>query len=194
MSCEGKTLSMPINFFALMALFVLGCSNESLQTSIPPSDFKPSSQVVDLLGGPTSINTVQNATLVSALRIQPPADDASEGSIKQLSGYKILSGPVVVPNQFLIELRKSILDGESYAWNAAKAACGPPNYGVRFQFLRDDEALDILVCFQCDIVGIYHNGNLVADMEFDAMRPQLVRIAKALFPGDAVIQSLPEKE
>lgn len=185
---------MPTNFFALMALFVLGCSNESVQTSIPPSDFKPSSQVVELLGGPTSIDIVQNATSVSALRIQPPDDDASEGSIKQLTGYKNLSGPVVVPNQLIVELRKSILDVESYAWNAAKAACGPPNYGVRFQFLRDDEALDILVCFQCDIVGLYHNGKLVADMEFDAMRPQLVKIAKALFPDDAVIQSVQEKE
>jgi len=179
----------PVTILAL--LVVLGCTNETTPPSIPPRDLKPSTRVVALFGGAAAIDIVQNASSVSAYRIKTPLD-LNKKRIEVLSAYTNIAGPFAVPHDTVAQLRKALLDDKIYEWDTAKA-CGVPNYGVQFQFERNGNTLDVLICFDCNIAGIFRNGVLVSEEDCDGARSQLVEIAKALFKDDQVVQSLKVK-
>jgi hypothetical protein len=52
------------------------------------------------------------------------------------------------------------------------------------------KTVDVVFCFQCDILSVYQNGVAVASEDFDPIRPALVPLMKKLFPKDGEIQSL----
>ncbi len=148
---------------------------------------KLSSQVTKLYGGPTAINTVQNSTSVQAYRLPSPSKH-----VQSLADYTMSAGPVAVPEATVAKLREILMDDAVYLWDTAKA-CGEPDYGVRFQFQSGGDNVDVLVCFHCDILGVYHNGQAVDYEDCDPIRPQLIAIVKGLFPDDPVIQALQVK-
>ncbi len=98
------------------------------------------------------------------------------------------AGPINVPDDEVSKLRAVLLDESTYGWEYAKGCI--PDYGVRIQFQHDSDEVDVLLCFECNILLVYHNGKAVGGEDFDDGRPQLVEIAKAVFPDDEVIQSL----
>jgi hypothetical protein len=144
----------------------------------------PSSQVNKLYGGPSAINTVQNSTSVQAYRLPSPSEH-----VQSLADYTMSAGPIAVPEATVAKLREMLMDEDVYLWDVAKA-CGEPDYAVRFQFQRGGDNVDVLICFHCDILGVYHNGQAVDFEDCDPIRPQLIAIVKDLFPGDPAIQSL----
>ncbi len=55
--------------------------------------------------------------------------------------------------------------------------------------------VSIALCFKCDLFGVFWGDGdkafrVNAEEDFDLIRPQLVALAKRLFPRDATIQSL----
>jgi hypothetical protein len=70
------------------------------------------------------------------------------------------------------------------------SACGMPDYGVRFQFLHGQDELDVLLCFHCDHIGIFRDGQFVEQEEFNVARPALLSIVQELFPDAPVISAL----
>lgn len=81
------------------------------------------------------------------------------------------------------------MNDSAYLWDVAKA-CGEPDYGIRFEFQHAGDSVDVLICFKCLMLGIYHNGKAVEFEDFDPIRVELTAIAKELFPDDSAIQSL----
>jgi hypothetical protein len=86
------------------------------------------------------------------------------------------------------QLAALLLDPRSYVWNEAKGC--DPLYGVRLEFKRKDETVDVIFCFECDILTVYHNGVAGSGEDFDPIRPALVPLMKEIFPKDGEIQSL----
>ncbi len=101
------------------------------------------------------------------------------------------AGPINVPDEEVSKLRAVLLDESTYGWDYAKGCI--PDYGVRIQFQHKTDNVDILLCFECDILLVYHNGKVVGGEDFDDGRAQFVAIVKTLFPDDQAIQSLKDK-
>lgn len=163
---------MSVRFFVLFSAAVTltgcGCSSGDLK---------------DVFGNEQAMATVKNATSVKAYRL-PPGSYFQES----LKDYKIVAGSVDVSDNIVSQLRKILLDASIYGWEFAKGC--EPDYGVRIQFSDNDNTVDVLFCFECDILAVYHNGKVVGGEDFDNARSRLVAIVQKLFPDDEAIQSL----
>jgi hypothetical protein len=87
-----------------------------------------------------------------------------------------------------VTLRDLLLDEGSYELEMAKGC--EPVFGVGVSFMLGEQVVDILFCFECDILAVYQDGKVVGDEDFDPARTRLVRLVKKFFPDDNVIQQL----
>jgi hypothetical protein len=140
-----------------------------------------------LFGGSAGLQTFNHADRVAAYRIDKPADrDKWAGA--GLSDFPIINGPIAVSKSDVEILTTTLQERDSYIWNDPKGC--EPLPGVRLDFIRGDDRLSILICFECDMIINYLNGKLVGGGDTEKVRPVLLRVAKSLFPDDATIQSL----
>ena len=142
-----------------------------------------------MFDGDSGIETIRHSDKVEAYRIDLPLSPVNNRN--RVGDYPILSGPVRVPVELTSELVAVLLSPESYVWEWMKMC--DPEYGVCLSFYRMGDRVDILLCFECSIVMMAHNGVATGGEDFDYMRPTLVRAAKALFPSDSVIQGLTDE-
>lgn len=102
----------------------------------------------------------------------------------------VTAGPVKVDQKVVKQLVSALSARQSYGWEYGKGCI--PVWGVRLSFYRHNDRIDILLCFDCDILRVSLNGKPIEHEDFDPIRPQLVRAMKAIFPNDPVVQNLPE--
>lgn len=171
----------------LIGLIILtwdGCAPSSSKRELPVIA-ADASELEKLLGGQLGITVIQNATQVRVYRVKP-----IDESYERLTQYTMTAGPVELPVEDITLLRSAVLSHDTYLWNVAKA-CGPPVYGVRYEFEHDGHCVDVMVCYLCDYLGIYYDGQLIQYEDCDHGRSALVAVARAAFPNDPDIQSLP---
>ncbi|MGC1272412.1 MAG: hypothetical protein WBC44_01800 [Planctomycetaceae bacterium] len=147
-------------------------------------------RVAEMFGGRDGLKTLTEPDKVEAYRLRPLPQD-KQGRRTPLKEFQILSGPVTVPKESAKNVARSLLSYDSYEWDSAKGCL--PIYGVRLSFARGDDRVDVLLCFQCDVLLVYRNGKITGGEDFDAIRPVLVRTVKPLFPDDEVVQGLKER-
>lgn len=143
--------------------------------------------VSQMFGGDAALDTVAHASRVEAFRLGPlPADVQWQDAARE--DYPVTSGPVDVPAPAAAEIAAALISKDSYRWHSIKLCM--PNYGVRLSFYREADRVDVFLCFECDILGIAHNGRATGGEDFDDVRPVFVRASKKLFPDDPEIQGL----
>jgi hypothetical protein len=143
----------------------------------------PAGDLTVVFGGWPAVETVKNASSVKAFRLRSPSDHH-----EALADYQTIGDPVEVSPAAAAQLRNLLLDRTAYEWDSAKGCI--PDYGVRIQFQREGDEVDVLLCFECDVLAVYHNGQDVGGEDFDNISSQLAAIVKELFPNDAAIQAL----
>ncbi len=143
----------------------------------------PAGDLTVVFGGRPAIDTVRNASSVRAFRLRSSSDHH-----ESLADFTMIGDPVQVPEAAASRLRDLLLDRTAYEWESAKGC--EPDYGVRIQFQHDGDEVDVLLCFECDVLAVYHNGQDVGGEDFDNISSQLAAIVKELFPNDAAIQAL----
>jgi hypothetical protein len=145
-----------------------------------------------VFGGSAGWSILTDADRVEAYRIGQLSDRSSEAFSKvQIEDFPILNGPVAVPAKHIDSLKHTFRNYETYNWEFAKGCI--PSPGVRIDFIRGDQRLSVLLCFECDILSSFIDGKHVSGEDFDNARPTLVRVVRSLFPDDPKIQSLTEK-
>lgn len=134
------------------------------------------------------------------LMLKKSPDGTIAGTPWQLSSYS-RGESTVVPHAEAEQLRRLFTSESSFLWHSdpkngprQMKACAP-DYGVLFMFRGTAGVVSIALCFSCDLFGVFwgegHKAFRVnAEEDFDHIRPQLVDLAKHLFPRDATIQSL----
>lgn len=153
----------------------------------------------ELLGA-DRIDVIRAATRVESHRLKawrPPGqtgDTQWSGNLwtAEIIPDRVLArGPDLDAGQ-VAELTGLLLDPETYLWDVAKACA--PTAGVGLRFVSEKGAVDVALCFECDMLAATTPGAGANDRweDFDPIRPQLVRLVKALFPNDPVIQGLRE--
>ncbi len=145
--------------------------------------FAPTGELTTIFGDSAAVESVENATAVSAYRL------ASSSHYREvLADYEAMAGPIDLSTEQTFRLRQVLLDPSSYGWNMAKSCI--PNYGVRVRFQHGVDEVDVLLCFECDILTVYHNGTGTGGEDFDDARSEILTVVKELFPDDPDIQSL----
>jgi hypothetical protein len=180
---SAETLRVPLKrLLTIGSAFVLGYV--LLQVYL---NSQGDSNVRRAYGGPAGISILRDPQRVEAYRIGQLANE-NNWQNAGLFDYPILSGPVPVSQPDAETLTHTLQDRSSYYWNARKGCIVRP--GVRLDFVRGDDRLSLLLCFECDLLQTYLNGKRVGSADFDYARPTLVQVAHSLFPNDPQIQSL----
>ena len=141
----------------------------------PPRHF-----VEQLFGGKTAYETVSTPERVEMVLLNQFSDEPKE----RLSPR---SKPIVVKKAAAQRLSSLLLDFDSYVWTVQKACS--PDFGVKLVFTREGRRVDVLFCFECDILEVTFNGMTRAE-NFDAAHDDLAGIVKGVFRRDARIQKL----
>jgi len=119
--------------------------------------------------------------------------DRNEISPDVLSNYK--RGPsVAVPASQARRLKRVMQRSSSYYQGSNRKAC-IPDYGVLFTFRSGDRAVQVALCFNCNMLEVFDGGDDKARPvnslpDFDPMRSDLVAIVKKVFPDDGEIREL----
>jgi hypothetical protein len=108
-----------------------------------------------------------------------------------LSSYD-QDAPVTLTANEAQTLRSLLQSPWSYDWDVQ--TCGP-EYGVVFRFQSHGHTVRVAVCYRCEELGVFDgdddSSRLINDTKvFKPMRPQLVAIAREIFPNDKEIQGL----
>ena len=143
-------------------------------------------QLAAVFGGEQGLVVLTDPDKTEAYRLKAPQEPPIVSD--RLEDFPVEYGPVALSQPDLAQLQAVLPQWSSYGWDNAKA-CNP-TYGVRLDFTRGNDRLRVLICFECDILGTWLNGRFVGGGDFDPARTELVRIVKAIFPNDALIQAL----
>lgn len=170
-------------------LIGVACLAIVLSTSLTFLRYRRDVDVRRIFGGSTGVAVLRGADRVEVFRIGKLPDEFYWQDAV-VADYPVLDGPIAVPASDAKQLASILGDPESYIWNSAKGCATRP--GVRLDFIRGDDRLQILLCFECDILENFLNAKKVGGEDFDNVRSHLVRIVRPLLPNDPVIQSLPE--
>lgn len=145
-------------------------------------------EVVEALGGPLGYVTFKRARRAQAWRLGSGEGPATTAS---LHGYGVLAGPVAVDAEQVRALAE-VLESPRATRVSAKRCGFSPGVAVRWQ--DGAHALDVLICFSCDDLQYYFDGEVV-DHPYDFMRvrPALVAAVKTMFPRDEELQALADR-
>jgi hypothetical protein len=126
---------------------------------------------------------------------RPATAESGAGKTDLLGGLHVLAGPIDVDPTTAAQLSQILHDPKTYFFGFAKACTFNPDLAIRFEG-NGGRSVVILFCFTCDELAIYDGstGRHVGTEDDDTKRPQLVEIAKRLFPEDSYFKGLvPEK-
>jgi hypothetical protein len=152
--------------------------------------YQGDSDIRRIFGGTQGLSVFNHADRIEAYRVETPAD--LDSSSIALETFSIIKGPIAISQSDAQPLLATLQDRNSYLWDVRKGCKLIP--GVRLDFIRGDDRLSVLLCFECDMLVNYLNGKVVGGGNTDKVRPTLVRVARSLFPDDAKIQSLSEQQ
>ncbi len=145
------------------------------------------SDVVELYGGAASFAILNKPDSVVAYRLTP---FLLESDPMTLSDFPISEGPIAVHEEIAGRLAEALSNPRSYWWDLAKLCI--PRYGVRLTFEAEGGVVDVLLCFECNILAILVDGIEIGGEDFDHMRLVLVQAVKQIFPHDVELQALVE--
>ena len=142
----------------------------------PPRHF-----VEELLGGSDAYQTVATPDRVEAWLLNSYSEQREHANKKIRSGELDLKP--AVRKMFV----NTLLDFDSYEWGAGKLCS--PDYGLRLRFLRGRDVVEILFCYDCDILQITHAGR-IKEENFDFAHNKLVEAIQRAFPKDEIVRAL----
>lgn len=160
---------------------------------------EPSKKVAEFLGA-EAVEVLKAPEKVECFRLEgtystaPKEDPEAEKAVKRIRGYPIAAQGKDQDAAFGGKLAAVLFDEKSYDFENSKKCLPKP--GVAFRVWKGKASLDVLLCFECDLV-IAATGDkkpLEAMEDFDNARAALVALAKTAFPDDKTIQNLKEKE
>lgn len=142
-------------------------------------------EVLTAFGEHRAIDAFKNATSFAAYRISAHAD---AGEHVYVNEYDIISQTENIDDDYGHTLQNIMLNGDSYSMDSPISCSLQFSLGIRCFY--DEDTVDILICFNCDAVNVYYNGEFSGGGILKSGRRQLLAIAKNLYPDDPLIQKL----
>ena len=191
--------SPPYNPTAPVRVKILGTTKELLQLSIRDVAFftqaplcvtnatellgplpPPRHFVEELVGGKDAYETVVSPDRVEAWLL----NGEGRGERPQKA---IRTGLLELKPKIAKAFSAALLDFDSYWWTAQKLCS--PDYGLRLRFIRGSDKVEFILCYDCDILQVTHNGK-TKEENFDFAHNKLVKALQGAFPKDEVVKKL----
>jgi hypothetical protein len=147
-----------------------------------------SSQLDEIFGSQNALETLRRPQSAQAYHLKSQFADEDGNDGPKVNAYQTIGEPVDIPSGTRVRIAKTLLSTKSYLWDRGKGCV--PDYGVRISFDRGDDRVDIVFCFECDVLAVYHDNRLCGGADFDPAHDSLVAEMKSLFPNDKAIQGL----
>ncbi|HTN77996.1 MAG TPA: hypothetical protein VL096_22245 [Pirellulaceae bacterium] len=167
-----------------VSLAGIGLLGLALMTALAIANAKRTA--ADVLGGNDVVATIEKAEKVEIFRLadmqffqDKPAD------------YKVNGEAVALDPKMASSLATTLVAFDSYEREVAKAC--EPIFGVKAVFTQGESKVDVVFCFSCEILAVYHQGKHTGDGNFDPANAKLVALVKQLFPKDKAIQAIGTK-
>lgn len=141
-----------------------------------------------VLGGPKALEAIRRPEIVEACRLATAAPSQLE--TRKLSDFPTQGNVVSVPPGIASAIGECLVNPDLYRWHMLVTCI--PDYGVRVTFFRGTDRVDVLFCFECNLVLTFWNERQVQGAYFPGARSSVLAKIKELFPDDQAIQTLPE--
>lgn len=141
------------------------------------------------LGGPQILTTIRNAQTVTAQRIDsiPAEERQADTSRPQIV---TLGEPFAVAPEEATALKAIFCQGATYL-SPSKSCEFRAN--VRYGFVSGKDKAEIILCFGCGEMEVWHEGKLASFGPFDGGYGGLLTLTKKLFPGDRFFDQFSEE-
>ncbi len=138
---------------------------------------------------PNELAIIADSTRVEVFRVLP--EKPKQPPEKEIGGYPITAVGKEQGPDFAKRL-SAVLLSQGVTQNRKKCGLQP---GVAFRLWHGQQAVDVLICFECDVLWPYVVGEKTENpwsqwQDFDPVRSDLVSLAKEAFPDDAEIRKL----
>ena len=143
----------------------------------------PRDYVEGLFGGPEGYRAVTAPETVDLYVLN------SRFREDELSLPEVRLGPVRMNGSSRQQLADILVDFDTYQWGVMKLCS--VDYGVKARFIRGRSIVQVLFCFECDILEVTVDGK-ARNENFDFNHNALVRIIRQVFPADRRIRRLEE--
>ena len=174
---------------AIPAIFLIAAATGLFTASANREKQERAETVSRLYGGEASRLALARASRADAYRLKPlTRAEAPEGGPP--SGYPVTAGPIRIPARLAAEIGEALTSTTTHGVEVPRGCF--PTYGVRIRFHAGADVVDVLLCFECNMLLVFHNNEKSGGEAFDFIRPILVRASKAIFPDDNQIQELDE--
>jgi hypothetical protein len=180
-----RTTTLSALAISLAFLLVAGCST--------PGPGEHDNRLEALYGSADAYDLVAGnraSGSVTAYKIDGRQGATGDRGSGEIAGYGIVGEVVDVSDDAAAALAAVLGDDATYDWDHQKGCKFQP--GVAFRWEKRRTTVDVLLCFSCDELEIFLDGEAVGYEDFDAGRARLVRIVKDLFPHDAEAKTLEE--
>ncbi|MBS0210197.1 MAG: hypothetical protein JSS27_14715 [Planctomycetes bacterium] len=171
-------------------LGVMGCAPERKHLGPATTEFyeKPDAQKDAGKKPGHAEHTIAHAGLIEILRVgslRIAANDDAKLDQPTIGGYPIVS-IITLDEKTSRDLRVILLDDKNYNSHPPAACIFSP--GIAFRLVGQDEAIELLVCFDCGDLARVEDGQLKATIPFRTEK--FVAMAKEIYRHDPAIQAL----
>lgn len=125
-----------------------------------------------------------NVSSCEAIRVDP----INARKAESVSSINSIGDSVVLSSEQQKFVTRLLTSRESYEFGYAKACI--PHPGIILKFHSGESKVHILLCFECYILKVEHNGKFSPYQNFDPISVELTSLIKKLFPYDKMIQDL----
>lgn len=136
----------------------------------------------------SSRRILASVTRIETYRIHPEFRRDAEDKILN---YEILARGSTLEGPEVVKLGSQLLEKDNFMFDARKTCAIRP--GVVFRVYRDEAFVDIVICFECEMLGFYSGPSKNPRRmweDFDPIHDPILRLAKKAFPDDSTIQDL----
>lgn len=105
----------------------------------------------------------------------------------EISDYEIEEGPIALSSAQRDQLRDRFLSAHDFPRPPVSCL---PDYRIQLHFESGLHSVDILLCLECRLMALYHDGKAVTVTNFEPIASQLTTLAQDLFPNDVDVQAI----
>jgi hypothetical protein len=142
-----------------------------------------------LFGGAEGLDAVESPDRVEAFRLRPPSPGQE---IAHYNEWPVVGAPVRVPSDVASHFSKGLTRESTYPrWEEPKTC--DPRPGFMLRFTGSGRSVDVVFCFECQILFTYRASEPIWYANFDGSTKVIAGLLLQIFPKDPVLTSLAAK-
>ena len=168
---------------ALLLILASGCFDEG------PEGQPRLGRMGKLYGGAEGLDTVESPDHVEAFRLRPPSP--GKGTT-HFNDWPVVGQPVRVPSSIASRFSHGLTRESTFPrWEEPKVC--DPRPGFMLRFTSGGRHVDVVFCFECQILFTYRASESLWYANFDGSTKAIAGLFLQIYPNDPVLSSLATK-